>query len=115
VVPENLAKIVVWGLVIRPQVYPLPDGEVTTMADAIALAGGFDKRAAKSQIGILRLVNGKQTLLKVDMNRFVKGKEINPPLQDRDIVYVPETRTKDWAGKILPSLQALAGTWFYVR
>jgi len=104
----------VWGVVTRPQVYPLQDGEVTTLADAIAQAGGFEKRAAKSQIGILRLVNGKQTLLKVDMNRFVQGKAINPPLQDRDIVYVPETRTPDWAGKILPSLQALAGTWFYV-
>jgi len=113
-VPENLTKIVVWGVVTRPQVYPLQDGEVTTLADAIAQAGGFEKRAAKSQIGILRLVNGKQTLLKVDMNRFVQGKAINPPLQDRDIVYVPETRTPDWAGKILPSLQALAGTWFYV-
>jgi polysaccharide biosynthesis/export protein len=115
VVPENLAKIVVWGMVNHPQFYPLEDGEVTTLAGAIALSGGFDKRAAKSQIGILRLVNGKQTLVKVDMNRFVKGQELNPPLQDRDIVYVPETRTPDWTGKILPSLSGLAATWFYLK
>ena len=45
VVPENLTKIVGWGVVTRPQVYPLQDGEVTTLADAIAQAGGQKARA----------------------------------------------------------------------
>ena len=115
VVPENLTRIAVFGIVSHPAVYPLPDGEVTTVAEAISLAGGFDKRAQKSQIGIIRMVNGKQTVLKVDMNRFARGIDTNPPVQDRDIVFVPETRTPDWSGKILPSLQAVAGLWFYVR
>jgi protein involved in polysaccharide export with SLBB domain len=114
VVPENLTKIAVYGMVSHPQVYTMQDSDVTTLADAIALAGGFIARAQKSQIGIIRVVNGKQTVIEVNMNRFVKGKEINPTLQDRDIVYIPEVRKPDWSGKILPSLSALASTWFYV-
>jgi len=114
VLPENLTKIAVFGMVRNPEVYPLHDGDVTTLADALALAGGFEKRAEKSKIGIIRMADGKQTITMVDRNRFVKGKVTNPPLQDRDIVFVPETRRPDWTGKILPSLQALAGTWFYV-
>jgi polysaccharide export outer membrane protein len=114
VIPENLTKIVVYGMVSHPQVYTMQDSDVTTLADAIALAGGFITRAQKDQIGIIRMVNGKQTVINVNMNRFVKGKAFNPPLQDRDIVYVPEVRKPDWTGKVLPSLSALASTWFYV-
>ncbi len=114
VVPENLTKIAVYGMVSHPQVYTMQDSDVTTLADAIAVAGGFIPRAQKSKIGIIRVVNGKQTVIEVDMNRFAKGKEINPTLQDRDIVYIPEVRKPDWSGKILPSLSALASTWFYV-
>jgi polysaccharide export outer membrane protein len=115
VIPENLTKIAVFGMVGHPQVYPLQDSDVTTLADAISLAGGFVPRAQKSEIGILRMVNGKQSLIKINMNRIVKANEINPPLQDRDIVYVPETRKPDWTGKILPSVSGLAATWFYLK
>ena len=78
------------------------------------MAHGFDKRASKSSIGIIRMVDGKQTVITVDMNRLVKGKEPNTPLQDRDIVFVPESRKPDWFGKILPGVQALTGAWWYL-
>jgi hypothetical protein len=115
VVPENVTKVAVFGMVSHSSVFPLRDGEETTVADAISLAGGFEKRAQKSQIGIIRIVDGKQTVTIVDMNRLVKGKIINPVLQDRDIVFVPESRKPDWSGKILPAVQAMAGAVFYLR
>jgi protein involved in polysaccharide export with SLBB domain len=115
VVPENMSKIAVLGMVRQPHSFPMRDGQIMTLADAISLAGGFEKRAQKSKIGIIRMVNGKQTVVaSVDMNRLVKGKDLNPVLQDRDIVYVPETRRPDWFGKILPGIQALTGAWWYV-
>jgi polysaccharide export outer membrane protein len=115
VVPENVTKIAVFGQVIHSGIFPLRDGEETTVADAVSISGGFDKRAQKSQIGIIRMVDGKQTVVVVDMNRLVKGKIENPVLQDRDIVFVPESRKPDWAGKILPAVQAMAGAVFYLR
>ena len=63
--------------------------------------------------GIIRMVDGKQTVLTVDMNRFTKGKQPNLVLQDRDIVFVPETRRPDWSGKVFPALQSLAGAFWY--
>ena len=100
-------------MVVHSGTFPLRDGDETTLADAISLAGGFDKRAQKSKIGIIRMVDGKQTVTVVDMNRFVKANAMNPVLQDRDIIFVPETRKPDWTGKILPGLQAITGTLFY--
>jgi protein involved in polysaccharide export with SLBB domain len=115
VVPENVTKIAVLGKVSHPSTFPLRDGEETTVADAISMAGGFDLRAQKSQIGIIRMVDGKQTVTIVDMNRLMKGKVMNPVLQDRDIVFVPESRRPDWGGKILAAIQAMAGAVFYLR
>jgi protein involved in polysaccharide export with SLBB domain len=115
VIPENVTKIAVFGQVIHSGIFPLRDGEETTVADVVSMSGGFDKRAQKSQIGIIRMVDGKQTVTLVDMNRLVKGKIENPVLQDRDIVFVPESRKPDWAGTILPAVQAMAGAVFYLR
>lgn len=113
VVPENLTRIAVYGMVSQPGVFPMPDNQEMTVAEAISLAHGFEKRSEKSKIGIIRMVDGKQTVLTVDMHRFAKGKAPNIPLQDRDIVFVPESRKPDWTGKILPGLQALTGAWWY--
>jgi len=114
VVPENLTKIAVYGQVNQPSVFPMPDDQEMTVAEAVSMAHGFDKRASKSNIGIIRMVDGKQTVITVDMNRLVKGKEPNTPLQDRDIVFVPESRKPDWFGKVLPGVQALTGAWWYL-
>jgi polysaccharide export outer membrane protein len=115
VIPENTTKVAVLGRVVHANTFPLHDGEETTVADAISMAGGFDQRAQKSEIGIIRMVEGKQIVTVVDMNRLVKGKVLNPVLQDRDIVFVPESRRPDWSGKILPAIQAMAGAVFYLR
>jgi polysaccharide export outer membrane protein len=112
VVPQNQTKIAVYGMVANPNVFPMPDDQVMTVAEAISLAKGFEKRAQKSNIGIIRMVDGKQTVLSIDMNRFTKGKEPNLPLQDRDIVFVPESRKPDWS-RILPGLQAVTGALWY--
>jgi polysaccharide export outer membrane protein len=116
VVPENHTKIAVFGKVAHPSTFSLRDGEETTVADAISMAGGFELRAEKSQIGIIRMVDGKQTVaLVVDMNRLVKGKALNPVLQDRDVVFVPDSRRPNWTGQILPGIQALAGAVFFLK
>jgi protein involved in polysaccharide export with SLBB domain len=113
VVPENLTKVAIYGMVMQPGVFPLHDDQEMTVAEAISLAQGFDKRAQKSKIGIIRIVDGKQTILTIDMHRFSKAQAPNITLQDRDIVFVPESRKPDWTGKILPGLQALTGALWY--
>ncbi len=113
VIPENLTRVAVYGMVTQPSVFPMRDGEDMTVLDAIALAHGFEKRAQKSKIGIVRLLDGKPTVLTVDLVRMQKGKEPNTPLQDHDVVFVPETSTPDWFGKVIPGLQALTGAWWY--
>ena len=64
-------------MVNQPSVFPMPDDQEMTVAEAISMAHGFEKRAQKSNIGIIRMVDGKQTIITVDMNRLAKGKEPN--------------------------------------
>ena len=48
-----------------------------------------------------------------DDRQSQRSKQPNLALQDRDIVFVPETRRPDWSGKVFPALQSLAGAFWY--
>lgn len=115
VVPENKARIAVLGLVKKPGPFPLADGVAMTVAEAISLAGGPEKRARTSHIGVLRQVDGAMTVIPVDLKNVLKsgsaGKNI--ALADGDIVFVPETDRPDWS-KILPGAQALGSLWYFL-
>jgi polysaccharide export outer membrane protein len=116
IVPENRSRIAVLGQVQRPGPFPLPDGVTVTVAEAISLAGGPDKRARTSHIGLIRVVNGKSTVIPIDLKNVLKtgNADQNVGLEDGDIVYVPETDKPDWT-KILPGAQALGSLWYFLH
>jgi protein involved in polysaccharide export with SLBB domain len=108
-VPENDARFAVMGKVRQPNVFPLRDGEVTTVADAIALAGGLEPRAEPSRIGVVRTRGGTQEVIEVNLTNLTKGRVTSAtmPLQSGDVVVVPETRKVDWQ-KVFPGVGALS-------
>ncbi len=70
----------VTGEVDHPDAYPCDNVTVLKM---IALAGGFTGKASKSSVKIIRVVNGKKTVLEdVDLDTLV---------QPDDIIVVPES------------------------
>lgn len=70
----------VTGEVASPGVYPCRDEP--TVLKLVALAGGFNGRAAKDGINIVRVVNGKKTIMKkVDLQHS---------LIPNDVIVVPE-------------------------
>jgi polysaccharide export outer membrane protein len=123
-VPASTAKIVVMGKVKMPGLYPISEDRTTTVAEAIAMAGGPVERAKMSEVGIVRassegeapaadLSGGKPTLLKVDMSGLRKGDlRQNAALKAGDVVVVPETGHPDWFGKIVPSALSLAQIFY---
>ncbi|MGQ9524987.1 MAG: polysaccharide biosynthesis/export family protein, partial [Armatimonadota bacterium] len=118
IVPENNARIAVFGFVKSPGYYPLPETEEFTVADAIALAGGHDKRAELRKVTIIRRQEGSPTptVLIADVKSVIRSAKLTSNLlvQNGDIIWVPETRSPDVFGKILPALTSLGLLYYYL-
>ncbi len=71
----------VTGEVKAPDAYAC-DGDVTILK-LITLAGGFTGKASRSGVRIVRLVNGKKTV--------IKDVEMDTPVQPDDVIVVPES------------------------
>jgi polysaccharide export outer membrane protein len=88
---EEYATITVSGQVVKPGSFSLKGG--LTAVEAISMAGGFTKIAAKNAVKIMRLDEGKKKTITVRVaeisKRGDKTKDIS--LKRGDIVFVPES------------------------
>ncbi len=82
----------VQGEVRRPGSYSLR-GDVT-LRQAIASAGGFSEFADLTDVKIKRVGPEGQTVLRFDVKKIDKGKEIDPLIQPNDLIEVGRT----WVG-----------------
>jgi protein involved in polysaccharide export with SLBB domain len=85
----NSKKIFVFGEVQKPGTFPY-DQEMT-IVQAITLAGGFTKLAAKNDTNVTRTVDGQERKIRVPVEDIGVGREKNFLLQPGDIVFVPES------------------------
>ncbi|MBU1344818.1 MAG: polysaccharide export protein [Proteobacteria bacterium] len=86
---QAVSKIYVEGQVKKPGVYDFQPG-MTAMAACI-MAGGFDKYAAISRTKIIRTANGKQEIIKIDLEKVTNGKISDIPIKPGDRIHIPET------------------------
>ena len=86
---QSVYKIYVEGEVKKPGVYDYQPG-MTAMA-ACVMAGGFDKYAAISRVKIVRNENGKQEIIKVNLEKVQDGKIPDIPVKPGDHIHIPET------------------------
>jgi polysaccharide export outer membrane protein len=84
----NSKKVFVFGEVQKPGTFPFE--EHMNVIQAITLAGGFTKIAAKNGVVVTRLVNGEERKIELRAQSIGEGREKNFSLQPGDIVYVPE-------------------------
>lgn len=85
----NSKKVFVFGEVQKPGTFPL-DGEMSII-QAITLAGGFTKLAAKNSTNVTRIIDGQERKIRVPVEDIGVGREKNFLLQPGDIVFVPES------------------------
>lgn len=113
-IPANEARIAVLGGVQQPGYYDLPDGKVVTLADAIAMARGGNKRARMTNVALVRMVGGKQIVSKVDISRFLKKGDLtqNPAVSPGDVVYVTDGSAVE-PGAVLGAIMSLASPLVY--
>jgi polysaccharide export outer membrane protein len=86
-------KVYVLGSVGKPQDYDLPNGQVITLLQAIALAGGFRDDAEQHQVLLFRARSvGSQERITVPVNIVqltAGGRGSDPVVIPDDIVFVP--------------------------
>jgi len=83
------ATVSVGGSVLRPG--PVELNRPLTVLEAVMGAGGFDTSRAKlSDVKVLRIKNGRQSVYTVNLKRVLNGRETQPfYLEPFDIIYVP--------------------------
>ena len=81
----------VFGEVHNTGPVPLPDGGMT-LVEAINKAGGFAEYAAPKRTRVLRIVDGQERVIQVDMGAVIAGDlSQDIKLKANDIVIIPES------------------------
>jgi polysaccharide biosynthesis/export protein len=85
----NSYRFTVSGEVVQPGVFT--SAGYVTVADAVAMAGGFTRYANKDEMFIMRTSNGPARKIPIDFDLLVGGKrpEMNLVLLRGDRLYVP--------------------------
>ena len=89
----NNKKIAIYGQVHKPQAMTLPAENKMTLMEAITSAGGFTSIANTAKVRVVRMVEGKQQMLEIDVTQITKNghKDLDIELMPGDLIYVPET------------------------
>jgi len=108
---RRYARVVVLGVVRNPGAYEFSEGD--TVVNAVALAGGLDRKAIAKETSIIRRKGDVVQVISLDVKAELRGdnKLLPAPLQDRDIVYVPVGRSPVWGGIVA----AVLGVGTFVR
>ena len=85
----NSKKVSVFGQVNKPGTFRYEDR--MTVIQAVSMAGGFTKTAAKNDTNVTRIVEGDERKYPVPVEAIAEGKAKFLALQPGDIVYVPES------------------------
>lgn len=83
----------VLGQVKKPSSIPIPPEKNMTLLEAITSAGGFTDIAAISRVKILRMEDGKQRSIEVDVSQITKdgNKQLDITLKPGDVIFVPQS------------------------
>lgn len=82
-------KVFVLGELSKPGTFPYEEN--MSIIQAVTLAGGFTKLAAKNGTSVTRLVAGNEQRVRVPVADIEQGREKNFQLQPGDIIFVPES------------------------
>lgn len=85
--------VYVLGQVSKPASIEIPPEKPLTVLEAITSVGGFTDVANTSKVRVLRMENGKQKAIDVDVTQITKqgNKSMDIALQPGDVVFVPQS------------------------
>jgi polysaccharide export outer membrane protein len=85
--------VYVLGQVHKPAAIQIPPEKPLTVLEAITSVGGFTDIANTSKVRVLRMTNGKQTAMDVDVTQITKqgDKSLDISLMPGDVIFVPQS------------------------
>ncbi|MBN2432206.1 MAG: SLBB domain-containing protein [Acidobacteria bacterium] len=85
----------VLGDVGQPGAYALAPDKDVRFSEALSTAGGYLKTAKLSDTKLIRVQeNGQRTMVALDVKNILSGKSPDPLIQENDLIFVPNSRTK---------------------
>ncbi len=85
-------SVYIYGAVRSPGELSFRKSDAISLLQAITKAGGLTDRAAADKVRIKRKSDsGVEQQIDVKLKKIIKGKKEDMPLQDKDVVVVPET------------------------
>ncbi len=106
--------VYVVGDVIRPGGFPVDPVQGLTVVQALSLAWGPSQNAAVGRVLLIREQKGGRTMIALNIRRMLRGQDPDQPVQDRDILYVPDSVAKNLMNRTLESaIQSAIGVTIY--
>ncbi len=106
--------VYVVGDVVRPGGFPVDPVQGLTVVQALSLAWGPSQNAALGKAILIREQKGGRTLTALNLRRMLRGQDPDQPIHDRDILYLPDSMTKNLLNRTLESaIQSTIGVSIY--
>jgi polysaccharide biosynthesis/export protein len=106
--------VYVVGDVIRPGGFPVDPVQGLTIVQALALAWGPSQNAAVGKAMLIREQKDGRTMITLDLKRMLRGKDPDQPVEDRDIIFVPDSVAKNLVNRTMESaIQSTIGVTIY--
>ena len=106
--------VYVVGDVIRPGGFAVDPVQGLTVVQALSLAWGPSQNAAAGRALLIREQKGGRTMIALNLKRMLRGQDPDQPVEDRDIIYVPDSVAKDLAKRTMESaIQSAIGVTIY--
>jgi len=106
--------VYVVGDVIRPGGFPVDPVQGLTIVQAVALAWGPSQNAAVGKAVLIREQKDGRTMISLDLKRMLRGKDPDQPVEDRDIIFVPDSVAKNLVNRTMESaIQSTIGVGIY--
>ena len=104
--------VYVLGAVKRAGGFPMAERDTLSVLQALSLAEGLDRTASPKNAKILRMTPGatKRSELPVNLEQIFSGKAEDVPLQQDDILFVPDSKEKRAILRTLEALVSLGTT-----
>ncbi len=106
--------VYVVGDVTRPGGFPVDRVQGLTVVQALALAWGPTQNAATGKGLLIREQKGGRTLTTLNLKRLLRGQDPDLPVEDGDILFVPDSLAKNLINRTMESaVQSAIGVAIY--
>jgi polysaccharide export outer membrane protein len=111
---QKAGLVYVIGDVLRPGGFPVDPSQRLTVVQALTLAWGPTQNAALGKALLIREQNDGRTVTALNLKRLLRGEDPDLPIEDRDILFVPDSTAKNLWNRTMESVvQSAAGVSIY--